>query len=71
EETMEHLSTVRLGIHLRLIDDLSMTAVNEMFLQSQPAHLQRLRGVQLEDDERNVARATFLREKLANGASRN
>jgi protein arginine kinase len=71
EETMELLSTVRLGIHLKLIDGLSMTSVNEMFLQSQPAHLQRRRGGPLQDDERNVARAAFLREKLANGASHN
>lgn len=71
EETMELLSTVRLGIHLKLIDGLSMSSVNEMFLQSQPAHLQRRRGGLLQDDERNVARAAFLREKLANGASHN
>lgn len=71
EETMELLSTVRLGIHLHLIDNLSMSAVNELFLQTQPAHLQRRRGTALEGDERNVARAAFLREKLTNGQASN
>lgn len=71
EETMELLSTVRLGIHLKLIDGISMLSVNEMFLQSQPAHLQRRRGGSLEGEERNAARAAYLREKLANSASNN
>jgi protein arginine kinase len=72
EETMELLSTVRLGIQLNLIEDLKMAAVNELFLQTQPAHLQRLRGAALEGDERNIARAAYLRQKLTNGqASKN
>ncbi len=71
EETMELLSTVRLGIQLELIKDLNLMAVNELFLQTQPAHLQRLQGSPLDGDEHNVARARYLKEKLANGMSRN
>ena len=35
EETMELLSAVRLGIHLRLIDDMPATTVNQLFIQTQ------------------------------------
>jgi protein arginine kinase len=64
EETMDLLSSVRLGINLSLIDDLTIPAVNELFLQTQPAHLQKLQGISLDGEERNVARANYLRSKL-------
>jgi len=67
EETMLLLSSVRMGINLGLIDDLSIATVNELFIQTQPAFLQKLRGSELGVEERNVARATYLRSRLANG----
>jgi protein arginine kinase len=66
-ETMALLSSVRLGINLGLIDDLEIPTVNELFIHTQPAHLQKLQGAPLEVDERNVARASYLRSRLANG----
>lgn len=65
EETMHLLSSVRMGINLGLIDDLEIATVNEMFIHTQPAHLQKLRGEQLETAERNAARAAYLRQRLA------
>jgi len=67
EETMHLLSSVRLGINLGLIDDLEIPTVNELFIHTQPAHLQKLQGSNLEVDERNVARATYLRSRLGTG----
>lgn len=67
EETMLLLSSVRMGINLGLIDDLSIATVNELFIQTQPAFLQKLRGSELGVEERNVARASYLRSRLANG----
>lgn len=67
EETMLLLSSVRMGINLGLIDDLSISTVNELFIQTQPAFLQKLRGGELGVEERNVARASYLRSRLANG----
>ncbi len=43
EETMHLLSSVRMGINLGLIDDLQIPTVNELFIHTQPAHLQKLR----------------------------
>ena len=65
EETMQLLSSVRMGVNLGLIDDLDIPIVNELFIQTQPAHLQKLRKSHLESAERNSARAAYLRERLA------
>jgi protein arginine kinase len=64
EETMELLSSVRLGVNLGLIDDLPIITVNELFLHTQPAHLQKLMGAPLDGEERNAARARYLRTRL-------
>ena len=64
EETMHLLSSVRMGINLGLIDDLQIPTVNELFIHTQPAHLQKLRREHLKSAERNVARAAYLRQRL-------
>jgi len=69
EETMHLLSSVRMGVNLGLIDDLQIPTVNELFIHTQPAHLQKLRKEQLQSAERNVARASYLRLRLAGGDS--
>jgi protein arginine kinase len=72
EETMELLSFVRLGINLKLIDDITIPTVNELFIHTQPAHLQKLMGTTLDGEERNAARARYLRTRLREaGASPN
>ncbi|MBI3463848.1 MAG: protein arginine kinase, partial [Planctomycetes bacterium] len=68
EETMHHLSNVRMGINLGLIDDLQIATVNELFIHTQPAHLQKLQGEELDSHERNIARATYLRNRLRNNS---
>ena len=67
EETMLLLSSVRMGINLGLIDDLEIATVNELFIQTQPAYLQKIQGAELGVEERNVARASYLRSRLGNG----
>src|SRR5205807_7201598 len=64
EETMELLSYVRLGINLGLLNDLTIPTVNELFIHTQPAHLQKLMGTALDGEERNAARARYLRTRL-------
>jgi protein arginine kinase len=48
------------------MDDVKLTTpfVNELFLQTQPAHLQKLMGTTLDGEERNAARARYLRNRL-------
>jgi protein arginine kinase len=64
EETMDLLSSVRLGVNLGLVDEINMLTVNELFIQTQPAHLQKLMGSSLDGEERNSARARYLRTRL-------
>jgi protein arginine kinase len=64
EETMDLLSSVRLGVNLSLLDDVTIGTVNELFIHTQPAHLQKLMGSLLDGEERNAARARYLRTRL-------
>lgn len=64
EETMHLLSSVRMGVNLGLIDDLQIPLLNELFIHTQPAHLQKLRGVELDTADRNKERARYLRRHL-------
>jgi protein arginine kinase len=64
EETMDLLSMVRLGINVGLLDDINIPTVNELFIHTQPAHLQKLVGATMDGEERNSARARYLRSKV-------
>jgi protein arginine kinase len=65
EETMQLLSSVRMGVNLNLIDDVRIDLINDLFIHTQPAHLQKLEGRPLEGEDRNVARASYLRKRLS------
>jgi protein arginine kinase len=71
EETMDHLSSVRLGINMGLLDEfkVKLVTVNELFLHTQPAHLQKLMKTTLDGEERNSARARYLRNRLRENSS--
>lgn len=67
EETMHYLSKLRMGINLGLIRDLPLDTINKLFIHTQPAHLQKLRGRILGTADRNVERATYLQRHLKGG----
>jgi protein arginine kinase len=64
DETMYLLSLIRMGITLGRCDELDMATVNELFLMTQPAHLQKMLGRELQPLERAEARATYIRERI-------
>lgn len=64
EETMDLLSSVRLGINMGLLEEVSIPTINELFIHTQPAHLQKIIGTPLDGEERNSARARYLRTRL-------
>jgi len=64
EETMYLLSLVRLGIHLGIVTDVELKTVNEVFLLTQPAHLQKMLKAELPPEQRAVARAQYVRRRL-------
>lgn len=63
-ETLHHLSALRLGIDLGIIKGLKTELVNNLFIITQPAHLQKFKGKRLNEEERDYIRATILRDKL-------
>jgi protein arginine kinase len=64
EETMSLLSSVRMGVNLGLIRDVEIPTVNKLFIHTQPAHLQKLRGAPLNTADRNIERAVYLQRHL-------
>ncbi len=64
EETIELLSMLRLGIDMSLIKEISRRAINELFIVTQPAHLQKLENKKLSPQERDMKRAEIIRSKL-------
>ncbi|MFH1441323.1 MAG: protein arginine kinase [Candidatus Omnitrophota bacterium] len=64
QETVELLSMVRLGCDLGMIKDIDRRSINELFIITQPAHLQKLESKKLSQQERDVKRAEIIRNKL-------
>jgi protein arginine kinase len=69
KETMNLLSLLRLGIDLGLFPGAERMLVDELFLTTQPAHLQKQLSDKLSAEERDLLRADMLRERLK-GVSR-
>ncbi|MGH7131132.1 MAG: protein arginine kinase [Phycisphaerales bacterium] len=64
EEALAHLSLVRLGILCGLITDVVEQTVAQLVVQTQPAHLQRMLGRELDQQQRREARADVVRHML-------
>ena len=63
-ETVALLSAIRMGVDLGIIKELNRRMVNELFILTQPAHLQKLEGKPLNSGERDAKRADLIREKI-------
>ena len=64
EEAMESISLVRLGIVTGILSGVELQRVNQLFVLTQPAHIQKLRGAAIDPPERDAERARFVRESL-------
>jgi protein arginine kinase len=63
-ETVELLSMLRVGNDLGIVKDVERGLINELFILTQPAHLQKLENKKLSSNERDVKRAQIIRDKL-------
>ena len=66
KETMNLLSLMRLGVDLGLFDGADRALVDELFILTQPGHLQRQHTEKLSTEERDFIRADMLRDRLRN-----
>lgn len=64
KETMNLLSLMRLGVDLDLFKGVDRSIVDELFIITQPAHLQKQHSEKLPAEERDILRADMLRERL-------
>ena len=64
DEVMNLLSAVRLGVAVKVINGVDFSLLNELLLTSQRAHLQRIMRRRMAAEERDVARAKIIRERL-------
>ncbi|MBB6451426.1 protein arginine kinase [Geomicrobium halophilum] len=64
KEAGRHLSNLRLGIDLDLIQGIQGNILNELMILIQPAFLQQFAKQQLSPEERDERRATLIRERL-------
>ncbi|MEN8126245.1 MAG: protein arginine kinase [Planctomycetota bacterium] len=65
QEALFLLSNVRLGVNLGRVTDINITTINELFMLTQPAHLQLRAGKILDPDQRDTLRAEIIRTKLS------
>jgi len=63
-ETVTLLSAIRLGVDLGIVKNLDRRTANELFILTQPAHLQKLEKKVLNSNERDIKRADLIRAKL-------
>jgi protein arginine kinase len=64
KETMNLLSFLRLGVELEEFPGLERSLIDELFIITQPFHLQRQFTEKLPAEERDLLRADMLRERL-------
>lgn len=65
KETMNLLSLLRLGVDLEMFAGVNRALADELFLITQPAHLQKRFSEKLSADERDLLRSDMLRERLS------
>jgi protein arginine kinase len=53
-----------MGVNLGRVKDIDINTVNELFLLTQQAHLQKILGRKLDGDLRRAARADYIRQRL-------
>src|SRR5438128_3370455 len=64
KETMNLLSLMRLGVDVGLFSGVDRSLVDELFILTQPAHLQKQHAEKLAAEERDLLRADMVRERL-------
>ena len=66
-ECLNLLSAVRLGVNMFVLSGVLISTLDELTILTQPAHLDRREGRELDSSERDALRARLVRERLAAG----
>jgi len=69
QEVINLSSAVRFGVALQMDGLASVQTLNELLIRTQPAHIQLATGREMEQRERNVIRADYVRKLLDKNAA--
>jgi protein arginine kinase len=64
-ELLQLLSDIRLGLSLGLIERIQYPSLNKLIVMTQPAHLQMINGNEMNSEQRDEARANYVKEELS------
>ena len=64
KETISLLSALRMGMDMGYVAGINGGSINELFIVTQPAHLQQSAGEMLDAETRDIRRANIIRERL-------
>jgi protein arginine kinase len=64
KETMNLLSLMKMGVDIGLFPGVDRSLVDELFILTQPAHLQKQHSEKLSAEERDLLRADMVRDRL-------
>ena len=64
KETMNLLALMRLGVDVGLFPGVDRSLVDELFILTQPAHLQKQHSEKLSAEERDLLRSDMVRDRL-------
>jgi len=65
DEVLNLLSALRFGVGVGIIKDVTLGVINEIMLVSRPATIQLYYGELLEEHERDIKRAEYIRNRLS------
>ncbi|MCX7002579.1 MAG: ATP--guanido phosphotransferase, partial [bacterium] len=68
DEATDLLSTLLMGIDLHVFETVERSCIAELLIDIQPAHLQKFYGRALSSEQRDLMRATLVRERLQSHA---
>ncbi|HZJ84522.1 MAG TPA: protein arginine kinase [Syntrophomonadaceae bacterium] len=63
-EALKHLSDVRLGVDMGIINDIKKFVLNQLVVALRPAHLQKKTGQEMDAINRDIVRAGVIKEKI-------
>ena len=64
KEALNLLSYLKLGVDLGFFPETCQLPIDELFIETQPAHLQKSTSQKLQADERDALRASLIRARL-------
>jgi protein arginine kinase len=63
-EGLNLLSALRFGVGVGIVSDITLDTLNEIMVISRPANIQLYFGEMLEEQERDIKRAEYIRKRL-------